>query len=314
MSHRLDGYLPPQTAASTNGASTAIGSQSAIGINSAGGDIILKTGTGTSYDGYIYMYTGNTLKGLIAPAFTAFVAPLIDFLVPIIAIDGGQANPKFYQFDQPAAGVDGSFLTIQSQSSTTFPARGGDLILASGDGYEFGTTIQDGYVRLQTGSGRDVFTLDGTNASFFARYGSYGSGQNVIYINNATTAPTTGPTSGGLFYSQGGDAFWWTPNNLVQSVSSTRIVRQIPSDANYTAVQADYQAKIMEFTSVTLTGTRDVVVPLNSGYQWTVFNNTTGAQSLQFIGISGTGVTVANGKRAIIYADGTNIVRVTPDT
>jgi hypothetical protein len=39
-----------------------------------------------------------------------------------------------------------------------------------------------------------------------------------------------------------------------------------------------------------------------------------GGQSLQFIGASGTGVTVANGKRAIFYFDGTNYVRVSPDT
>ena len=63
---------------------------------------------------------------------------------------------------------------------------------------------------------------------------------------------------------------------------------------------------------MSLTATRNVVVPL-AVRQWTVYNGTTGAQSLQFIGASGTGVTVTNGKRAIIYADGTNVVRVTAD-
>jgi len=48
--------------------------------------------------------------------------------------------------------------------------------------------------------------------------------------------------------------------------------------------------------------------------QWTVFNNTAGGFGLQFIGATGTGITVAAGKRAILYADGTNIVRVTADT
>ena len=47
--------------------------------------------------------------------------------------------------------------------------------------------------------------------------------------------------------------------------------------------------------------------------QWTVFNGTTGGFGLQFIGASGTGVTVGAGKRAIVYADGTNIVRATAD-
>jgi hypothetical protein len=219
MSHRLDGYLSPKTSVSTNGNNTLISSQSAIGANSAGGDVVIQTGTGTLHDGYIYMYNGGVLKVLITPAFTAFVASFIDLLTPVIAIDGGQANPKFYQFDQPVPGIDGSFLTIQSQSSTTSPARGGDLILSSGDGYEFGTTIQDGYVRLQTGTGRDGFVLDGTNASFFARYGSYGSGQNVIFIHNATTTPTADPTGGGILFVENGALKYRGPNGTVTTVA-----------------------------------------------------------------------------------------------
>jgi hypothetical protein len=47
--------------------------------------------------------------------------------------------------------------------------------------------------------------------------------------------------------------------------------------------------------------------------QWTVFNGTTGGFGVQFIGATGTGITVAAGKRAIVYSDGTNVVRVTAD-
>ena len=86
------------------------------------------------------------------------------------------------------------------------------------------------------------------------------------------------------------------------------------SDANITLTQAQAAGTILSVTSsVSLTTTRNVVVPL-AAQQWTVYNGTTGAQSLQFIGASGTGVTVANGKRAILYSDGTNVVRVTADT
>lgn len=219
MSHRLDGYLPPQTAISTNGNNTLISAQSATGANSIGGDITIQSGTGTLHDGYIYLYTGSTLKGLIAPAFTALVAPILDLLIPIIAVDGYQVNPKFYQFDQPIAGLDGNSLTIQSQSSITYPARGGDLILSSGDGYEFSPTIQDGYVRLQTGTGRDLFTLDGTNASFFSHFGSFGGGQNVIYIANATTTPTTNPSGGGILFVENGALKYRGPSGTVTTIA-----------------------------------------------------------------------------------------------
>ena len=62
----------------------------------------------------------------------------------------------------------------------------------------------------------------------------------------------------------------------------------------------------------TLTATRDIVVPLVGKRQWTVYNGT--GQSLRFIGASGTGITIATGKHAIVRSDGTNIVRVTADT
>lgn len=92
-----------------------------------------------------------------------------------------------------------------------------------------------------------------------------------------------------------------------------KLARVIASDANITLTWAESANDILQFTSsVSLTTTRNVVVPL-AARQWTVYNGTTGAQSLQFIGASGTGITVANGKRAIIYADGTNIVRVSAD-
>ncbi len=83
------------------------------------------------------------------------------------------------------------------------------------------------------------------------------------------------------------------------------------SDANTTLTAAQARCDILEFTG-TLTAARNIVVPL-AVRQYTVFNNTTGGFGLQFIGASGTGVTVAAGKRAIIYAAGTNVVRVTAD-
>jgi len=84
------------------------------------------------------------------------------------------------------------------------------------------------------------------------------------------------------------------------------------SDANTTLSFAEVRNQILEFTG-TLTVQRNIVLPLTPR-QWTVFNNTTGGFGLQFIGATGTGIVVAAGKRAIVYADGTNIVRVTADT
>jgi hypothetical protein len=93
-----------------------------------------------------------------------------------------------------------------------------------------------------------------------------------------------------------------------------RLVKAI-SDANQTLTYDEASCDILEFTG-NISTTRNIVLPLATK-QYTVFNNTTidsgGGDSLQFIGPTGTGVSVAAGKRAIIYANGTNIVRVTAD-
>jgi len=84
------------------------------------------------------------------------------------------------------------------------------------------------------------------------------------------------------------------------------------ADANTTLTDVQCRNDIVEITG-TLTAQRNITIPL-AIRQWTVFNNTTGGFGLQFIGATGTGVVVTAGKRAIIYSDGTNIQRVTPDT
>lgn len=99
----------------------------------------------------------------------------------------------------------------------------------------------------------------------------------------------------------------WSPRH-----ASTSVV--FASDANRTATAADYSGDYLVVTSgVSLTATRNLVLPDSPGASFDVFNGTTGAQSVQFIGSSGTGVTVANGKRARIRKDSTNYVRITAD-
>lgn len=99
---------------------------------------------------------------------------------------------------------------------------------------------------------------------------------------------------------------------MVRHFLAARITRAM-TNVNYTLTGAEWLAQIMEFTG-THTADRDVILPLIARPPFAVFNNTTGGFNLRFIGATGTGVTVAAGKRATIYADGTNVVRVTPDT
>ena len=75
----------------------------------------------------------------------------------------------------------------------------------------------------------------------------------------------------------------------------------------------DAQARCSYLTTTgALTANRNVIVPNN--WQGTVFCNNSGAFTTTFKTLAGTGVVVGQGKRAILLADGTNVVRVTPDT
>lgn len=91
------------------------------------------------------------------------------------------------------------------------------------------------------------------------------------------------------------------------------LARSMTADGNITLTAAEARNQVLRFTStVSLTATRDVIVPL-APQIWIVSNETTGAQALRFIGATGTGITVANARRAILFSDGTNVVRATAD-
>lgn len=83
------------------------------------------------------------------------------------------------------------------------------------------------------------------------------------------------------------------------------------ADANKTLTHAQALVDSLELTGA-LTALRDVVVPLAHRTR-TIFANTTGGFGVRVIGATGTGITVADGKRAIVECDGVNVVRVTAD-
>jgi hypothetical protein len=84
---------------------------------------------------------------------------------------------------------------------------------------------------------------------------------------------------------------------------------QVMADANQTITQALALCDSLVTTGA-LTATRDLVVPL-ARKAWVVRNNCTGG-SVQVIGVTGTGVTIAAGSVALVECDGTNVLAATP--
>lgn len=85
------------------------------------------------------------------------------------------------------------------------------------------------------------------------------------------------------------------------------------TDADYTLSATEMECPILEVAG-TLTADRNIIAPLTAGAEYKVFNNTTGGHNLTIKAASGTGIAIAAGKRAIVYCDGTNYERLTPDT
>jgi len=80
--------------------------------------------------------------------------------------------------------------------------------------------------------------------------------------------------------------------------------------ADVTLTQAQAACRYLTITGV-LTGNRNVIVP--NDWEGVVYCNNTGAFTTTFKTSAGAGVVVAQTKRAILLADGTNVVRVTAD-
>ena len=97
---------------------------------------------------------------------------------------------------------------------------------------------------------------------------------------------------------------WVQPAHITSDVS----VALTTADVMLTAAQA--RGEYLTTTGV-LTGNRAVIVPNN--WRGAVYCNNTGAFTTTIKTSSGGGVIVAQTKRALLYADGTNVVRLTAD-
>jgi hypothetical protein len=97
---------------------------------------------------------------------------------------------------------------------------------------------------------------------------------------------------------------WVTPLHITSRVSVA------VTAADVTLTQAQAAAHYLTTTGV-LTGNRNVIVP--NDWEGIVFCNNTGAFTTTFKTSGGSGVVVAQTKRAHLLADGTNVVRITAD-
>lgn len=83
----------------------------------------------------------------------------------------------------------------------------------------------------------------------------------------------------------------------------------IPTDADYTLLVTEYTNQYLYVTSsVSLTATRNIIVPVAEGVEYVIFNGTTGSQAIQIIGTFGTGINIPTQQTVSVVCDGTNMV------
>lgn len=169
-------------------------------------------------------------------------------------------------------------------------------------GYYGATLLVDG-VPTQVANGTVLLTTAVTNYVEADRSGT---------VSANTTAFTAGRTPLYTVVCGASTITSYTDHRLLEAKPGAGRLVLAMADANKTLTYAQARCGILELTGA-LTALRDVVVPL-AAQQWTVFANVTGGFGIRVIGASGTGITIADAKRAIVYSDATNVVRVTADT
>ncbi len=169
-----------QTAASTNGQSLTLQAQNATGATSNGGPLLLKSGTGTQFDGYTDILTGNSLKARFYPTFstTASDNNTMLFFENIFRFDTSLNVPRIRQDSTGSA--SGQSLSLQAQNAAT---TGGPLLLQSGTG-----ATNDGYINLITGSTTKM-TIFPTTAVSAADNNSILFFENLFRIDTAQVTP-----------------------------------------------------------------------------------------------------------------------------
>lgn len=93
---------------------------------------------------------------------------------------------------------------------------------------------------------------------------------------------------------------------FVQKTLGGVLSKSIAGGVNVTLTAVEAGNGILVFTGA-LTASISVIVPTAPTRPWVVFNNTTGAFTLTVKTASGTGVAVPQGRREIVYCDGTNV-------
>jgi hypothetical protein len=168
-------------------------------------------------------------------------------------------------------------------------------------GYYGGTIMLDG-VPTQIANGTLALTASQTNYVERTRAGTVSSNTSGFTAGRIPLYQVVTGSSTVTSYTDWRSLEIPTPTGLVAKTITT-------ADVTLTAAEARNQ---IVHLSGTLTGNRNLIVPAEPGI-WIVRNATGGAFTVTVKTSGGSGIVVAQGTTAMVYSDGTNVLRATAD-
>ena len=278
---------------------------------------------------------GITLQQLLTSGETAYIAKhngnysiiqqAINSLTSALSngVSAGAAVPTGLEaIFGTVTGILGQGGLAESTSGTTLTIQPGYAWIASTK-----TVLKVGSAVGLNFSGQAAATyyvkLDGTGTPYFDTTSSSDALYSVVWSGTAFTSVTALVSDiwgYSEMYQMLVSAAWNVTYaslkarfEAIETVTRQSVKQDVAfAGADVTLTQTQYNTRIIRATG-TLTANVNAIVPA-AAREWIIDNSTTGAFTWTVKTPSGTGVTVASGKRCIVYCDGTNVVRVTADT
>ncbi len=194
---------------------------------------------------------------------------------------------------------------FDAASPATFGGRRASACTGLTWGYYGGDYLAGSGLRVGVANGTLTLSANSTNTIYVTRSGT------ITYRTSATPASDevdvlytvyTGPSTVTSYLDSRNSFFrsWASPQDSFSVASG-----------DFTILSGSaMRSKYLTITGA-LTVNRNVIVP--NYWDSMIFNNTSGAYTVTVKTSGGTGVVVGQGKRCILLADGTNVVRITAD-
>jgi hypothetical protein len=168
-------------------------------------------------------------------------------------------------------------------------------------GYYGGTVMVDG-APTQVGNSTLALTANTTNYVERTRAG---------VVSSNTTGFTAGRIPLYTVVTGASTVSSYTDWRSTEIPSPCGIVAKTITTADVTLTANEARNQIITLSG-TLTGNRNLIVPNDPGI-WIVKNGTGGAFTVTVKTSAGSGIVIAQGTTAIVYSDGTNVLRATAD-